>query len=90
MVGKLTGEGNAADEGVKKIIAIFTYNQWLLSIDSSESSESESFQNIPGSQLLSDVQRFLAALQPYKSSCPLSMDVGVAVQKKNSAFQLSY
>ena len=33
MIGKLTGEGDVEAEGVKKIIVIFGYKQWLLSID---------------------------------------------------------
>ena len=33
MISKLTGEGDEADEDVKKSIAIFTYNQRLLSIE---------------------------------------------------------
>ena len=34
MNSKVTGEGAAADDGdVKKVLAIFTYNQCLLSID---------------------------------------------------------
>ena len=65
MNSKLTGEGEAE---VKKIIVIFTYNQCLLSIDMKTKVVQhvprinlqvlQVLQNIPGSQLLSDVQTF--------------------------------
>ena len=58
MTFKLTGEGEA-EAVVSKNIAIFGYKQWLLSIDNV-------FHNIPGSQLLSDIQTFLAGNQLYE------------------------
>ena len=58
MNSKLTGAGcgGAAADDVKKNSLAFEHRH-----------ENKS---VPGSQLLSDVQTFLAALQPYKSPCP--------------------
>ena len=77
MNSKLTGEGDADADVPKNSIAIFSYNQWLLSLDM----KTKLVQHVPriifniykilkiskilnsGSQRLSDFQTFLAGNQ---------------------------